>query len=551
MQKRLIFFGVILSIGLFFNFSSAFAEEILDFHSDITVQKDSVLLIKETIIYDFGNLQKHGIYRDIPLGNSDIKIQKVLDENGAPYKYSVSRQGGNLKIKIGDANFTISGAHTYDIFYSVSGGLRFFGDHDELYWNVTGNDWQVPIGNSSEKITLPQKPAENNLQFACFAGFYGSKTSECNWQADAQGNIIFESTRNFSSGEGLTIVLGWPKGLVKQSIFTPLIIWFKNFWPIFIPILVFIFLFRKWWKKGRDIPLKGPIIAQYEPPENLRPAQVGVIMRQNFSPVDISATIIDLAVRGYIKIREIEKKGIFGSKDYEIIKLKDKNAEDLNDFERALLDRFFLKSLLSEIKKEFYLHMPILKEKIFLTITSLGYFYSNPESVRSRFLLIGTGMVFLALILGFFSPLLFLAMGASGILFIIFSFFMPKRTEKGAEAYWNILGFKEYINAAEKYRLQFAEKENIFEKYLPYAIVFGSVEKWAKAFEGIYKTPPSWYEGHYTGVFTASVFINSFNGALSGMNGMASGGRSGSGGSGFGGGGFSGGGGGGGGGGSW
>jgi uncharacterized membrane protein len=108
-------------------------------------------------------------------------------------------------------------------------------------------------------------------------------------------------------------------------------------------------------------------------------------------------------------------------------------------------------------------------------------------------------------------PSLFICILISGILFLIFSPFMPKRNKKGAETYWQILGFKEYINKAEKHRAQFYEKENIFEKYLPYAIIFGSTKKWAKAFERIYKNPPSWYEGNFGTTFSALSFADSIN----------------------------------------
>lgn len=147
-------------------------------------------------------------------------------------------------------------------------------------------------------------------------------------------------------------------------------------------------------------------------------------------------------------------------------------------------------------------------------------------------------------------PLFLTACLLSGLVFIIFSLVMPKRSKKGADLYWQILGFKEYISKAEKYRLQFAEQENLFEKYLPYAIVFSCVSKWTTAFEGIYNTSPSWYEGHYAGGFSSLAFATSFNHAVSSMNQAFSGRGAGSS-SGFGGGGFSGGGGGGGGGGSW
>ena len=536
-----------------------YSENIKNFEADITVEKSGSLSIKESILYDFGENLKHGIYRDIPLNNIEIKVVKVSDEFNNPYPFEVFREGKNIRIKIGDPAKLVKGERTYNIFYDVQGGIRFFKDQDELYWNVTGNNWEVPIENSKTIIHLPQKISENDLKFACFTGVYGSEESQCQWQGDGEGSIIFESSRNLSSKEGLTIVLGWPKGIVSApGFFQKILRYLKNFWPFLIPFFVLIFLFREWWLKGRDFPLKKPIIAQYEPPENIKPAEAAVIMRQTIRPNDISATIVDLAVKGYLKIKEIKKSGIegvFGQKDYEMIKLK--NFEKSNketDYEGELFEDIFGSSKTkktSALKNNFYSDFSKLKGKIYSELTDSGHFVSNPEKTRKKFLFTGIAIFAVMTFFGFFHNYLIFNLSVSGILFIIFSFFMPKRTKKGAEAYWQILGFKEYIKTAEKYRLQFQEKENIFEKYLPYAIIFGLVDKWAKAFEGIYNQPPSWYEGYYTGVFSASVFSSSFNHALSSMNTMASGGASGSGGSGFGGGGFSGGGGGGGGGGSW
>ncbi|GIW65485.1 MAG: hypothetical protein KatS3mg094_004 [Candidatus Parcubacteria bacterium] len=106
----------------------------------------------------------------------------------------------------------------------------------------------------------------------------------------------------------------------------------------------------------------------------------------------------------------------------------------------------------------------------------------------------------------------------SSVLFIIFSFFIPKRTKKGAEAYWKILGFKEYINKAEKYRAKFYETENIFEKYLPYSIIFNLVNKWASVFEDVYKSPPSWYEAKIDQIADFPTFIYSLNRSIDRMN---------------------------------
>lgn len=588
MRKILIFLSAIF-VASFANCSSVLAEEILDFHSDIIINSDSSLSIKETIIYDFGNLEKHGIYRDIPLGKTSIKVQSISDENGIAYEYTASRQGDDFRIKIGDAEHTISGVHTYNISYQVKNGLRFFNDHDELYQNITGNGWQVPILSSGAKIYLPKVLSKDSLQFACYSGTYGSKETSCDWQYDNQGNVIFESARRFNNGEGLTIVLGWPKGIVKEPRFNFLSFWFQQFWPIFIPIIVFIFLFKKWQKDGKDFPLKGTVIAQYEPPENLRPLDIALILNQKIKPPDIPALIVDLAVRGYIKIKEIEKKGIFGKKDYLIIRTKDFNdiKENLHQYERDFLKDIFIEGrlarsddkrvkkffdqnisdipqaeavLVSGLKDKFYININLLIKKINLEIGwTKGYFTSDPEKVIKKWLGYGSIILFFAVfgswlisdhssisfLITFFSAI------SSGILFIIFAAIMPKRTQKGADAYWQILGFKEYINTAERYRIQFQEKENIFEQFLPYAMIFGLAEKWGKAFEGIYHISPSWYEGNFGATFNAAVFAgaisNNFNSIGATMI-SRPGGKSGSG---FGGGGFSGSGGGGGGGGSW
>ena len=302
----------------------------------------------------------------------------------------------------------------------------------------------------------------------------------------------------------------------------------------------------------------------YEPPANLKPAQVGAIMKQKVGPLEISSTIVDLAVQGYLKIREIEKTGIsgvFGKNDYEIIRVKDlQQASDLSEYEYDLLKtiRLLEDSDGSAVKlAQLKLNIAHFNKPILAGLTRDGYFVSNPEKIKRNFAMMGAIFFGIAWLLAaplniYFTKyaLLIGMLFFSGAISFLFSLIMPKRSKKGAEAYWQILGFKEYINKAEKYRLQFAEKENLFEKYLPYAIVFGSVNKWAAAFEGIYKNPPSWYEGRYPGSFSTLVFASSFNHAVSSMNQVFSG-RGGGRSSGFGGGGFSGGGGGGGGGGSW
>jgi len=559
-RRAFLFFA--LSLLIFIRADLVSAESIYSFDVEINVSQDSSFLVKEKILYNFGNLQKHGIIRSIPLTDvGSVKVVGVVDGSSNVSRYETSKKGGYLKIKIGDPDKTITGSRLYTISYEVKDGLRFFKDHDELYWNVTGNEWPVPISAAQIAIRLPGSVSDDDLEFDCYTGSLGSKEKSCVWQRDNNGKIVFRSFRQLNLSEGLTVVLGWPKDIVKRPL---LPFWIKQNWPMGLPILIFIFLFFYWWQRGRDFPVKKPIMALYEPPQGLKPAYVGAILRQKVGPLEVCATIIDLAVRGYLKIREIEKTGIaglFGKNDYEIIRVKDlQQASDLSEYEYDLLKtiRLLEDSDGSAVKlAQLKLNIAHFNKPILAGLTRDGYFVSNPEKIKRNFAMMGAIFFGIAWLLAaplniYFTKyaLLIGMLFFSGAISFLFSLIMPKRSKKGAEAYWQILGFKEYINKAEKYRLQFAEKENLFEKYLPYAIVFGSVNKWAAAFEGIYKNPPSWYEGRYPGSFSTLVFASSFNHAVSSMNQVFSG-RGGGRSSGFGGGGFSGGGGGGGGGGSW
>ncbi|NIM46842.1 MAG: DUF2207 domain-containing protein, partial [Candidatus Aenigmarchaeota archaeon] len=268
------------------------------------------------------------------------------------------------------------------------------------------------------------------------------------------------------------------------------------------------------------------------------------------------------AVRGYLKIKEVEGKAVvFKKKDYIFYKLKEFSGDKtLNSYEKKILEGIFSKGnevKLSELKNKFYQDLKDIKKFLYNTSILFGYFKRSPEKIRNYYLTFGIVVfalgIFLltSLRLGLITAIV--SFMISGLIIIAFSFFMPRKTKKGVLAYEHALGFKLYLEKAEKYRLKFAEKENIFEKYLPYAMIFGVADKWAKAFADIYKNPPSWYEGYGPGPFNAVIFASSMNDFSRSTNSTfvsapkgAAGGTSG-----FGGGGFSGGGFGGGGGGSW
>ncbi|MDR3642822.1 MAG: DUF2207 domain-containing protein [Candidatus Doudnabacteria bacterium] len=554
------------------------AETINKFNSAITINRDSSISVTETIAYDFADVPHHGIYRDIPYryqargGNYNVRItiKGVTDENGQPYPYSTSKSGGNLEIKIGDANTSLTGPHTYIIYYDVEGAINYFSDHDELYWNATGNGWAVPIAQSNAEVKLPEVVDAKSpvLQKTCFAGEAGS-TRACQqaFSDSATGVSTIGFVQNdLGPNQGLTVVVGFPKGLVTQPTWWQKLLWIlSDNWGLGLPVLVFLLMLWLWLGKGRDPGGFRTIIAQYDAPAGLTPTEAGTVVDETADNKDISAEIINLAVQGYIKITRLQTKilGLFNSADYQLDLLK--SGDDLpNDFERRMVNGLFGAEStvkLSELKNKFYVHLAGIRKAVYQSVVDKGYFPNNPNNVRAAYMAGGFAVGFLGFWVGMATQNFFTIGGAivSGIIVIIFGYFMPKHTVKGAEAKQYILGLKLYLSVAEKDRLKFfnapAATPERFEKLLPYAIVLGVENEWAKQFEGVYNQPPRWYSDPYGGTFNSVLFVGAMHGfsqsAGTTFSSRPSGGGAGGGASGFGGGGFSGGGFGGGGGGGW
>jgi len=559
--------------------SAQTGETIRNFNVAIKINSDASLDVQESIIYNFDSNSRHGIFRDLPInyaargGNFALRISNisVVDADGAPYKFTTSYPGKNIEIKIGDANQYVTGQKTYIIKYKISRAINYFSDHDELYWNVTGNDWTVPIEKSSAQITLPQTINIADLKKDCFAGNYGS-TISCSDITTHQtpDNLVtaveFGQIYPLPAGQGFTIVVGWPKNLVtKPSAIQNILDTVKDNWVIFLPILTLIIMLYLWHTRGRDPKGRGTIIAQYEAPDNLTPAEIGSLIDEKLDPKDISSEIIYLATQGFIKITRIENKGlIFKHEDYLLERQKEIQA--LGPIDKRLMDGLFPGGVktknLSDLKNQFYKEMPDIKNKVFDALVSNGYFPEKPSKVQGKYTVIGfallIGATLLAKVLG--SVIGGLAIGsliASGFIVVMFGMAMPRKTEKGVIAKENILGLKEYLQVAEKDRIKFfnapAKNPEHFEKLLPYAMVLGVEQEWAKQFAGIYNQPPSWYHDPSGGAFNALILVHSLNNFNHSANAaLVSTPRSAAGGgSGFSGGGFSGGGFGGGGGGSW
>ena len=595
--------------------------EITNYDVLMQVETDGDVLVVERIDLDFGTLERRGIFRWIPLwdplpdqlppdvdfglpagadpGDYQRELQvdaiQVESPSGAPgdavLEGPSSSTNGNLRIRIGDADIYITGGQTYVIRYRVRGALNAFTDHDELYWDAIGEGWPVPIRQASVSVRGPGVQST-----ACFQGVTFS-VEPCDHGATASDEARFASSRPLQPFEGMSIVVGFEPGLIDVPPPTigrkpgPYRAMLGH--PLALPTAVVLgvlglgFVGLLGWREGRDRVATGSILAsgqfdpgraaerrkglfepqpvpvEYRPPDDLPPALLGLIIDEKVDPADVSATIVDLAVRGHLHIQETQKKGWLRRADWKLVK-DPEPSDEANSYERLLLDGLFdgrVEVEVSDLKGTFAKDYQKVESEIYQSGQRRKWFAGRPDHARTRWAVAGVGLAVAGVVATFLLAsrdlgAVGLPIVLSGITLAILAPRMPRRTAKGSAMLTQTLGFKEFVEQAETERMEFAEAENLFVKYLPYAMMFGAVDKWAQAFEAIGIDPGEAvgrFYGHY-GAWNLMHFssgMNEFSSAVG--QGMATPPPSSSsgGGSGFGGGGFSGGGGGGGGGGSW
>ena len=508
------------------------------FFSDILIKEDSSVTVKETIEVEF-HRPRHGIYRDIPYRYRDdlgkttetpTRILSVTNESQGSWKHKVDHQGPMVHIRIGDPKKFVEGRQTYVITYQVESVLLYFEDHDEFYWNVTGNGWPAPIREAAAKVLIMGRKKGGPIRAACYTGPLGSREAVCGYEPLERGAAFF-AKKNLLVGEGLTIVLGWDKGVVTPPSAWRQFFWVLNFrenWVFLFPILMALFMVRYWAVRGRDPKVRESLVVQYQPPksneQNLNPGEVGALVDEKVDSRDLTASLIGLAVKGFIQVEEIKKEGwIFDTVDYGLSRLKEPDSAP-SPFERELLDRLFAsgpKILISDLKNKFYTHLDPLRDQLFNDLVSKNFFRQSPETVRRRYryaglVVLGLGLAGLAAWGSSWKP--FAAFSLIGLPLLFFSRFMPVKTLLGARTRLEVLGFQEFLGRAEKDRLQRIADPHLFSRYLPYALALGVVDNWARAFEGIYQEPPDWYSspgGIHT--FNTSSFSHSINQAASTM----------------------------------
>jgi uncharacterized membrane protein YgcG len=546
--------------------ASAKEIRIQNFASHITVGRDGTIDVTEKIDVQFVGGPWHGLYRSIPIEyvtpqglnySLFLDVKSITDAAGHKLKYESRRVRHYRKLKIYVPNPDDS-EQTITIEYTISDAIKFFEDHDELYWNVTGDEWDVPIHAAQGTIQLPD--GAQNVRATAFTGTYGSRGRDASIEIDGN-RVAVETTAPLPYHAGMTVAIALDKGLIAEPSSTALLFRFlRSNWPLFIPLIVLAIMFNLWWTRGRD-PRLRPISAQYEPPAQLTPGEVGTLVDNSADMRDITASIVDLAVRGFMVIEEVQKDtmlGLMHHKDYNFILQKDRNSwSTLKPHEQALLGGIFSSGVVGEkvamenLENHFYKNLPNIKTGIFESLVTLGYYSKRPDKVRSSYI----GIAILVGIFGIWGGQAVAgAMGMAGLPFVLagifsaaiiaaFGWFMPAHTETGTRALESVLGFEDFLAHVESDRFnRMIKTPQMFEKFLPFAMALGVEKNWSKAFQGIMTEPPGWYQGGSGPVFYPVNFTNNLS-AMSTRAGsaMASAPRS-SGGSGFGGGGSSGGG---------
>ena len=406
-----------------------------------SIAEDGTITATETVRADFGSLQKHGIFRyfyervpcgdpiaeaqqpvfDCPPGYNreysyDIKGVTRLD--GSNWKYEVSRQSGKVTVKIGDADIFISGPQDYVISYTVRGALDAYDDHGELYWDASG-EWPVPIEAFAISVELP---AGAEAYAICYQG-YADSNDQC--AASTSANMAtFASNRELSSFEQVTIAVGWQPGVVEipapmledrltiGDLFTLDVL---EWGGLILSLIAGVALVGSaWWTHGRDRsytsiyyltnnpeehtrPLfaRQDVVVEYLPPEDLRPAQMGVLLDERADTLDVTATIVDLAVRGYLHITELPKKGWFGSNDWKLTKKQEANG--LNTFEAKVFKSLFETGdevELSDLRYKFATDLAKAKDLIYDDAMQRKWFSMKPESARGMWVIVAMSLLF-------------------------------------------------------------------------------------------------------------------------------------------------------------
>jgi len=503
---------------------------IQDFAVDILTDSFGELLVTENITVRFIT-PHHGIERFIPISGKtpwgakvkiDLQLEEIrLDKGSVPY--TTSMRGSNRLFRIGDPDRTITGTHVYSIQYRVNRAWLFDENTIRLYWNITGNEWDIPIEHASTIVHFPDSVDLASVSSISYLGYYGSSGRGPAGEPTEASDLFFQSDILYP-GEGMTIDISIPREMLPiepPTTMQRVMIFLDANKAAAIPLLTFLGMLVLWSKVGRD-PRKRVIAPVFAAPRDLHPGAVGVLIDDRIDLRDISGMFVGLAVKGYLSIQEPE--------DGEYLFVRDRETADgLSPAEKAVFEALFdtpetAERSLASLEQKFYQSLPTIKSRLYGELIEAGYYKNNPERTKGFYRGIGLFTLPLGVVLGIQSGSMLFAVSVvlSALIVLVFARFMPRKTAKGVRKLEEILGLSEYIRKAEVDRIEFhnaPEKgPELFEKLLPYAIALNLTKIWTRQFGGLLTEPPQWYTGSaHSPVFSAIVFSHTLTGMTRSM----------------------------------
>lgn len=500
------------------------------FDTEVTVNEDGTLTVWETQVVNFeGSFSV--LNRDLSTsrasfdegktyGRVDVRNVKVFDLEGNPYPddmWSTDRFDSTVRVEI---NFSASNEQKgWIVKYDMKGAMIYADDYDRLYWNAVSINRDVPIKESNVTVNLPQEIDMNEVAYTQYIKEGGGLLVS----SGTEGSSVWWNASNIDPFAAFTIDVAFPKGYINiPQMYRSSYGWMMLILSVLIGLAGLLIMILLWLKFGRDIGRRGVLVVQYGPPKNMSPSEVGFLYKQKLKPALLSATIVHLAIRGYMQIIEDVGNKKFSKKKAFGFKATDKDRAGLNQYEKFIMSGLFsLGPYVTEkqLRNSFYVHIKGIYGAIKDSVMKREFFSKDPAFVRKIYEWVG------AFIIAFFPIMLILfhiwydlgytliLIGGfvfAGLVVMLMGNAMPSRTAEGSKACEHIEGFKEYLQRAEALEIESMTVEN-FESNLAYAMALEVSDKWASKFGDIYSTPPNWYSSPYYSSFNTMYIAGSLN----------------------------------------
>jgi uncharacterized membrane protein YgcG len=501
---------------------------------EIDIQEAGYFDVVERYDLNF-ELPKHGIYRTIQTnydlidadgktGKRRIKIRNIKVPGykfEAPFDF-VQKLSDKIEIKIGDPDKTLIGPQHYEISYRVYNAFLYSDSQVQFYWNIKPDDWQADFHKINFKIKVPDDIGLNNENCFVYSGNTGTTTTSTDFKIRySQGAVEGQSIDGFVSrqGQNVTVLIKLPANAIQEN--TPLWpFWDAYGWLFLVGGLItgFVWLWRKYGRDERVIRTTS-----YYPPKDMDPPMAGFLIDDRADNVDLISLLPYWGSRGYIRIEEVPKTGLFGKKDTKLIRVKPLSGEE-PEYEKMLFNGLFgsavdsdtAEVLVSSLKDTFYATMAEARSA--LKKGAQPYYEAESKKIQGITWVV---LVLLAILLSFiglvyWGLLAAITLGITCVILMIFNVYMVKKNSSGNQMLSELKGFRKFIKVAEENKLKMLLQDDpgYFENTMGFALAFGMFEKWAKKFEALHLPPPQWYSSPSYNTLTMHNFSKSFSSSM-------------------------------------